>query len=160
MRMATERALRAGLLCLMLAGMTVGVQAVGLDETVGQLLHRDAQEAIAGKPAIAPASPPRLLPELVMAPLTLPPPPPVLVTAPVVTAIYGVPGRLSVVLQIDRQRVVLDQRTGRSEDAAQPARLAGISGPCARIVLVARATPTTLCVASGFGMARRSGGLP
>jgi hypothetical protein len=77
-----------------------------------------------------------------------------------VTAIYGVPGKMSVVLQVDRQRIVLDQRSGRSEDAAQPARLLGVNGSCARVVLVARGAPTTLCVASSFGMARRGGGMP
>lgn len=158
MPMATD--VRTIVACVVLAGVSATVQAVGLDETVGQLLHRDAQEAIAGKPALLPPPPPRPLPELVMPPLTLPAAPPALAAPPTVTAIYGTPGQLSVVVQVDRQRVVLDQRTGRAADAAQPFRLVGVNGSCARVVLAARAAPTTLCIASGFGVARRVGGLP
>lgn len=158
MRTATERNVRMASVVLALSSASASAHALGLDETVGQLLHRDAQEAIAGKPALLP--PPRPLPEALMPPLTMPPPPPVLVAAPVVTAIYGAPGRLSVVLQVDRQRVVLDQRTGKPEDATQPYRLVGVNGPCARVVLAARGTPITMCVTSGFGVARRGGGMP
>jgi hypothetical protein len=143
---------------LTLSVASTAAHGVGLDETVGQLLHRDAQEAIAGKPLLQP--PPRPLPEVVMPPLTLPMPPPVMVAPPMVTAIYGTPGRLSVVLQLDRQRLVLDQHTGKADDPTQPVRLLGINGPCARVVLAARGAPTTLCVASGFGLARRGGGQP
>jgi hypothetical protein len=143
---------------LLLSTAGVATHALGLDETVGQLLHRDAQEAIAGKP-ILPPPPPRALPDVVMPPLSMPVPPPVLIAPPMVTAIYGTPGQLAVVLQIEGKRVVLDQRTGRADDASQPFRLIGVNGSCARIVLASRGTPTTLCVASGFGTARRVGGL-
>jgi hypothetical protein len=145
---------------LTLSIASAAAHGVGLDETVGQLLHRDAQEAIAGKPLLPP--PARPLPETVMPPLALPMPPPVMAAPPMVTAIYGAPGRLSVVLQVDRQRIVLDQRTGKSDDPTDPIRLLGVNGPCARVVLAARGAPTTLCVTSGFGfgLARRGGAQP
>ena len=92
-----------------------------------------------------------------MVPL-MPPPPPA--AAPMVTAIYGKPGDLSVVLQMDGRQLVLDQRSGKPAGSALPIRLVDISGACARIALASRQPPTTLCVSSGFGLARRSAGMP
>jgi len=152
MRTVTDIGLRVVLPLAWVATMASAAVAAGLDETVGQLLHRDA-----GSAPVVPMAPPRMLPEVSMVPL-MPPPPPA--AAPMVTAIYGKPGDLSVVLQMDGRQLVLDQRSGRPAGSALPVRLVDISGSCARIALASRQPPTTLCVSSGFGLARRSGGMP
>jgi len=157
MRTVTEIGRWAMLPVALAATMTSAAVAAGLDETVGQLLHRDAQEAIAGSVPAVPVAPPRMLPDVSMVPL-MPPPPPA--ASPMVTAIYGTPGDLSVVLQMDGQQLVLGQRSGKPAGSAQPVRLIDVSGACARIALASRQPPTTLCVSSGFGLARRSAGTP
>lgn len=157
MRTVTDIGVRVMLPLALAATMTSAAVAAGLNETVGQLLHRDAQEAIAGSAPAVPVAPPRMLPEVSMLP-PMPPPPPA--AAPMVTAIYGKPGDLSVVLQMDGQQLVLDQRSGKPAGSALPVRLVDISGACARIALASRQPPTTLCVSSGFGLARRGGGMP
>ena len=157
MRMVTEIGMQAIVCSALAVSGPAAAHAAGLDETVGQLLHRDAQEAIAGSAPVLPLAPPRLLPDVLTAPL-LPPPPPA--AAPMVTAIYGKPGDLSVVLQMDSQRLVLDQRSGKVVGGAQPVRLVEVSGPCARIVLAPRQAPTSLCVASSFGLAHHGGARP
>lgn len=157
MRMVTEIGVRLILPLALAATMASDAIAAGLDETVGQLLHRDAQEAIAGSAPIVQVAPPRMLPDVSMVPL-MPPPPPA--AAPMVTAIYGKPGDLSVVLQMDGRQLVLDQRSGKPAGSALPVRLVDISGACVRVALALRQPPTTLCVSSGFGLTRRSGGMP
>jgi len=157
MRTVTDIGLRVVLPLACAATMASAAVAAGLDETVGQLLHRDAQEAIAGSAPVVPMAPPRMLPDVSMVPL-MPPPPPA--AAPTVTAIYGKPGDLSVILQMDGRQLVLDQRSGKPAGSALPVRLIDISGSCARIALASRQPPTTLCVSSGFGLARRGGGMP